>query len=365
MNIFCVPIEPLEERYTASWYRNVPAFFREQGALVTMIDGHALTETVETGTFLDIHSTVHYKASQVAEIARLFKTGEVRNGDCFFFFDLEFWGVEAVRVLAQLSGLTVGLFGFLHAASYFRDDIMTVAAPYQQYTEVGWVRAMDKVFVGSEYHKAILLERRPSVDRTKIVVTGNPMFVSDYPLFVGIVKKNQIAMTARFDWEKRPHVGLALLYTLKRRRPDIEIVIATSRPSFRSNRRWLYDYAQQLAADGIVTIKAGLTKTEYHHLLAESKVMLSTTIEETFNYCVAEAAWYDCCPVVERAFSHPEIIHDDRLMFTAHDQVLSIVEAIIDGRLVIRTRPFVERFMTEPMQAIWHEIHVFTGKNKA
>src|SRR5271154_5940689 len=159
--IYLVPIEPLTERYSESWYRNMPIAFEKAGFNVVVIDGEPLpNDEIKVGTFLDISSTCHYKSTQLQAISKLFHNKKVENGSVFFFADIEFWGIEQVRLLADMNNVQVFLTGFLHAASYTIGDAFEIAAPYQQFTEIGWVAALDKVFVGSEYHKDAFYERR-------------------------------------------------------------------------------------------------------------------------------------------------------------------------------------------------------------
>ena len=85
--IFYICLEPLEERYTKQWYDLFPQEFRKHGFDVQVIDGKSLINHVSVGTFLDINSTVHYKNSQMMEIAKLFHDKKVKNNDIFFIFN--------------------------------------------------------------------------------------------------------------------------------------------------------------------------------------------------------------------------------------------------------------------------------------
>jgi glycosyltransferase involved in cell wall biosynthesis len=340
VRIWYVPIEPLGERYTASWYVNIDKYFRSKSADVFRIDGIPLSQNVEVGTFLDINSTVHYKSSQLSVIASLFAAKEVRNHDVFFFGDLEFWGLESVQLMAQMNKVDVKIYGFLHAASYTREDAFSIAEPYQKYTEVGWVEAVDKIFVGSAYHKTQLFNMRVgpisqlSIFSSKIIVTGNPMFREDYKEYPDVVKDNTLILPNRFDYEKRPNISLDFAYILKRRNPSLRIMVTTSRPKFTSNRQWLVQYARRLEADGVIEIHAGLTKEQYHRCLSEAKVMLSNTIEENFGYCIAEACHYGCIPIIQNAFSHPELVqYDDRLLFNSEDEIIQKVEDVLYDKM--------------------------------
>lgn len=353
MKIIYVPIEPLKERYTESWYRNIPIFFRGQGCEVETVEGSPLTDAVTVGTFLDINSTVAYKAEQLKRIAQMFHERRVADGSVFFFGDVEFWGIEAVRLMAQINQVDVKLTGFLHAASYTAEDAFAVAADYQRYTELGWLKALDRVFVGSHYHRDAVIERRVNEygtreDQTeipyKIQVTGNPMFRDDYEIFPGS-KKKQLVIANRFDWEKRPNLSLDFAYLLKRQNPDLEVVVVTSRPRFRSNREWLVSYARQLEKDGVLTIREGLTKTQYHQVLDESMVMLTNTIEENFGYCIVEACHYGCYPILKNAYSHPELVQwDTELLFDTEDEIIPKVERILKGDCCSDVHRYAEHY---------------------
>jgi glycosyltransferase involved in cell wall biosynthesis len=370
MRIWYVPIEPLSERYTHSWYYNIFKYFVEKGCKVSRIDGLMLNKEIEVGTFLDINSTVYYKSSQLGVIARMFRDHLVKDGDVFFFGDLEFWGLESVRLMAQMNNVDVKIYGFLHAASYTREDAFSVAKDYQKYTELGWIGVCDKIFVGSMYHKLAIIERRLMGEghlefnlltkgrADRITVTGNPMFQDDYESWPELQKKNQLIICNRFDYEKRPNLSLDFARILKERNPDLNIVVTTSRKEFKSNRQWLVQLARSMDRDGIISIHAGLTKAEYHHFLAESKVMLSNTIEENFGYVVAEACHYGCYPIVQNAFSHPELVMDDSLMFDDEDEIIGKIETVLRGKSEVDesvVRSWADRHFYA-MDRIWGEM---------
>jgi glycosyltransferase involved in cell wall biosynthesis len=325
--LILVPIEPLAERYSESWYRNLPKLFGEAGFAVTIIQGSPLEDTVKVGTFLDINSTVHYKMAQLQRIASLFHRGEVEPGTVFFFSDIEFWGLESVRLLSQLNGVPVKMCGFLHAASYTREDAFAVAARYQKYIEVGWLACLDAVFVGSHYHKQVLCQRRiyryaersdiPSLTN-RIHVTRNPLFLDDYAQpKPKAVKQKKVLLTNRFDSEKRPGETLALFQQLKAEFSDWRFIITTGRSSLeRSNAPDLVRRARALEAAGVVEIKDGLNKSQYHEELSSAAIVVSHSIEENYGYCIAEALIYGVVPLLRKGLSHDEFVDEDnRFLF--------------------------------------------------
>jgi len=353
-NLLLVPIEPLTERYTESWYRNFPPLFQQAGFEVTIIDGKPLLDNeIHTGTFLDINSTVHYKMVQLQTIAQLFHEGRVKDGTVFFFADIEFWGVEAVRLLSQMNNVRIKMCGFLHAASYTIEDAFSIAAPYQQFTEVGWLAAMDSVFVGSHYHKMAVILRRLMPQRqahlaSKLLVTGAPLFLSDYEFSLGAVaKQKKVLLTNRFDSEKRPGLTLYLFERLKETFSDWEFVITTSRATFKGNDSRLIDRARALESKGILSIRAGLSKAQYHKELEEAALMVSHSIEENYGYCIAEALTYGVLPFLRTGLSHDEFLRGDtRLSFTSPGEDFLKAKKLLDS-FGTEEWPSIPRLMTD------------------
>lgn len=336
--LFYIPIELLEERYTTQWYNEFPKEFRKEFDVMT-IDGTPLTSTIKTGTFLDMNSTIAYKNSQMSKIAELFYNKLIPDNSVFFFGDTEFWGLESLRLMADMNKVkNIKIYSFLHAASYTKEDAFVIAEPYQKYTELGWILSCDKVFVGSQYHKNAFLERRANALGTKedaeliakkIVVTGNPLFKEVYHK-LNNTKKQKIVITNRFDWEKRPNLSLDFAFIIKSLMPEVEIVVTTGRKEFKSNKNWLEQYGKAMEKAGIITIKSGLTKEEYHTELQDAKVMLSNSIEENFGYCIAEAIHYNTYPLCSNSLSHPELCENDKdLLFDDLDEIIPKIQKLL------------------------------------
>jgi glycosyltransferase involved in cell wall biosynthesis len=346
-DLILVPIESLSERYTEQWYRNFPPAFSEAGFNVIVVDGDPLLENeIKVGSFLDMNSTAHYKFSQLQKISKMFHEGLVKQDTVFFFSDIEFWGLESVRLMADMNGIDVKLAGFLHAASYTKEDAFSIAAPYQQYTEVGWVASLDVVFVGSQYHKDAFIERRLSVIGTsdladKIVVTGNPVFKDEYPEF-NTVKENIVVLTNRFDSEKRPDETLKLFSEVKKIFPDWRFLVCTGRSEFRSNEPSLVTLARNLEREGVIEIHSGLSKSQYHEILSKAKVMVSHSIEENFGYSLIEALHYDCPTLLRRGLSHTEIVQNNEcLLFITEEEALIKLQDLMVNPLSTKPSSYV------------------------
>lgn len=76
--------------------------------------------------------------------------------------------------------------------------------------------------------------------------------------------------------------------------------------------------------DGILSIEAGLTKSQYHKLLAESSVMLTNSVEENFGFCLVESCLYGTMPLAPYGLSHTEVLGDDsRLLFDPEEDLVT------------------------------------------
>jgi len=322
--LYVLTLEPLEERYTEQWYR----WFREEleaaGVPFEYIDGDQLRSYVKVGTVLDAVGTCYWKMTQLARVCKLFEDGKVKDGDKFFTMDLWHPGLEIIPYMAELCGIHVRVFGFLHAGSYYTEDFAEPMATWAKFFEVGWSRICEKIFVGSEYHKKLFLRARDA--EAKIVVTGNPFKSSELaPYRVPLSeKKRQVIFPNRWDKEKRP----AEFVYIARKMPDVQFVVTTSRRTLTNDPklRWVAEVAAKLPN---VTIYEGIRKADYYRLMAQSKVYLSTSIDETFGYCLVESLALGCYPVVRRGFSYCEILANDPRFF--YEDLDEAIERIYEG----------------------------------
>jgi len=324
--IYWLPLEKLEERYTSQWAVWFPEEFRRQGKSFITIEGSPLSDVVEVGTFLDINSTMAYKASQIQLVAELFYSKKVKDGDIFFLADTEMFGMEVtIKYLAQLNRINVKIYGFAHAGSYTYGDFVEPCAPFAHYIEMMWGTVFDKIFVGSEYHKTQLWTKRKIHDK-RIIVTGNPYDIDGVRQLITPKKKiNRVIHTNRPDWEKGPDITLSVFEALKSKHPDWEFVVTTSRACWGSGD--LRQKALSLQANGVIKIYEGISKRRYLELLQESKVMTGNTLEENFGYCLLEAIMLDTIPVVENKFSHPELIPIRECLFDSVSHQMRLIEA--------------------------------------
>jgi glycosyltransferase involved in cell wall biosynthesis len=179
-------------------------------------------------------------------------------------------------------------------------------------------------------------------------VTGNPLFRDSYHNFDNVVKKNQIIISNRFDYEKRPNISLDIAQIIKDKHPDWSIIVTTSNEKLKSNQQWLLDKARIMEKAGTISILENLSKEEYHRNLAESKVMLTNSIEENFGYCVVEALYYNTYPLAPRGLSHDELLKDLSFIFRNIDEIIPRIEDLMKMSVTFSTTSDVDKFFDVP-----------------
>jgi len=336
MRIFRIPLEILPERYTEQWAQWFPNEMERCGFSYNEIPGEPLSSKVETGKVLDASGTMHFKFSQMKRISEMFKKGMVKDKDAFFIDDIQFPGVWAIKYMAHMYGIKVFLFGYLHASSYTSEDFAEPMSPFMKSIEKSWIFTYDKIFVGTNYHKSSFIEKRfPAAYKRQakkmLYVSGGPwnvwtvqMLTYKSPLFEQ-GKRNRIIFSSRFDIEKRPNVFLKLadfMYNILGMK-DIEFLITTSRNKLTDDKNLLNMLDRAYNKIPTLEVMMGIDKQSYYAHLSQSKLMVSTTIEENFGYCVVESLSLNTPVLVPNNYSHPEILGD---LVTAQNVMMYDIE---------------------------------------
>jgi len=328
MTLWVLPLQPLNERYSEQWYRWFPEEFKKRGLQPVIIDGEVLTKNIEIGAFLDVNGAHYWGLSQLMNISKIFHEGRVKSGDKFFVADIEFPGhAESIKNMAKLQGIDIKLYGFLHACSVTVGDYVQPLADSMKYYELGWLSSYDKIFVGSNFFRDEIVNKRinvtaPKEDRErlaeKLVVTGNPwnsteILTKQQPIHNLPSKKKQIIFPNRFDFDKRPNLFLDLCMILADEVPDLKFIITSSRPIMRSCHPWLirlYHSVKKRLGDRL-DFKYNLTKSNYYQYLADSKIMFSSSKYESFGYCPIEAMTFNTIPIVPNKFAYKETVPEE------------------------------------------------------
>ena len=277
-----VPIESLEERYSAAWNIGFPQEFQRldvkyETIYPTLSEG---ADKITRGQFLDVVRTNGFKALQLAMLMQKFDRNEIKDGDVIFLHDLWFPGLEMLFYVRDGLGLKFKIAGMLHAGTYDPYDFLTQKGmgKWAHSIETSWWSEVDAVFVATEFHKQLLLSHR-ALDRSSTVhVTGFPLFHT--PQSFNTERKNIVVFPHRLAPEKAPEQFEVLERLCARRMPG-----------------WQFIRTKDICK----------TKQEYYDLLCQSKVAVSCARQETWGIAQQEAMFQGCIPVVPNRLSYVEM----------------------------------------------------------
>lgn len=267
MKIYYVPIEPYETRYTADWIKQFTNEFEKNGIEYEVILGNQITSVIKCGSVLDACGTNIYKLSQLTKLINLIISDVIKDGDCIFFADAWFPGVESLFYIRNLTKINFKIFGILHAGTYDKNDFTYREGmrPWGKFMEAGWLMGFDKIFVATFYHKELI--RNYSIaeafSTNRIIVTGLPFYAENLRNKYGNANKEDIVVFPhRLNEEKRPELFDELSTIIHNLDSNIKC---------------------------IKTLEVTNTRDEYFRLLAKSKVMVSFALQETFGYSTLES----------------------------------------------------------------------------
>lgn len=286
-NLWVVPIEPIETRYTKHWYKYVPEQLRENinNFDVRHIEVKLLDSKNTPGAFFNFADTMIYKSRQAEYIASLFSNDEIKNGDVFLFMD--YWNPTAhnIKYMASLLNISVKVVGICHAGMWDPADILgrSFNPIWGKDIEKSFDSLYDTLVFATNFSKD--LYEKSYGQSTKNIVTGFPMEyynkVMEPYWNLKIPKENIIV----FPHRKSPEKHLKLFEHLATLLPEYRFVVAMDECS---------------------------NKEEYHNLLYRSKVCFSASLQETLGISVGiEALIAGCNVMVPNRLSYKEMFGDE------------------------------------------------------
>jgi glycosyltransferase involved in cell wall biosynthesis len=289
MAVFLVDLEAVETRYTGQWKTHVPSLLEEAGHAVTVIQGPTdIPNATTPGAFLNFGGTNIYKARQVEEIARLFTSGKVVDGDHFLFTDAWHPGIINLKYMAELLGIKIKIHALWHAGSYDPQDFLGRLigdADWVRHSEKAFFHAIDYNYFATDFHIDMFcfnLFKCPRwMFKDKIIRTGWPMEYMPEVLepYKNLPKRDLILFPHRLAPEKQVEIFRDLAQAL----PQYEWIVCQDQT---------------------------LTKDEYHRLLGQAKIVFSANLQETLGISCYEGAVVDAIPLVPDRLSYTEMYDD-------------------------------------------------------
>lgn len=304
-----IPIEPIEERYSAQWNKWFNKEFFDEVPFTT-IEGCSTSGRINLGSFLDVIETNKYKISQLQQILEWLEDYSTHYRDetvVLFFHDLWWPGLETIAYIKDGLGLdNLKICGCLHAGTYDPYDFLSKKhmEHWADKMERAWFAEItDLIFVATRFHKDLLCTKR-NIPRKNVVVTGFPIY-DDFLPTGPTIKEKMIAFPHRLDSEKQPELFYKMAKRLGKKYPD-----------------WRF----------VVTKEEASSKKEYYQVLKQAKIAVSFAKQETWGIAMQEAVIANAFPVCPDTLSYHEMYHS-RFLYKENDfeDACELVESFISN----------------------------------
>lgn len=314
-------LEPYQARYTLQLENWSRAAFKRRGIDYFIVPGETLSndQAIVTGQVLDAHGRSYFGMSQIMNLVKLMKAGDVTGEDAIFFEDMFQPGIESlpyildqidpkmrpkifVRCLAQ----TIDPDDFVHVwgmskwmSAYERmvNEFATVLATNEEMVAhmhvAGWTAPIYNIS-GLSFGKVEVQSR------VKQIKPFNE-------------RANRVVFAARWDQEKQPDFYLDLIEEWKREwppRPEVEFCILSGGP-LKSNNESYMERTREMERNGHLKIYENLSKDEYYEILNDSRVLFNCALQDWVSNTVSEADALGANVLYPAYRSFPEIFAND------------------------------------------------------
>lgn len=318
--LYYMGLEPYEGRYTLQLQQWNEAAFKRRGINYEIIHGETLddSKSIVTGQVLDAHGRSYYSLTQMANLVKKMKSGEITWEDTIFFEDMFTPGMESLpyimdqlpweyqpRVFVRCLAQTIDPDDFLHV--WGMEKWM---AHYEKMTDhfVTGILASNEEMVA---HMKIAGWEAPIYNISGLAFDKNEVRSRVKNIKPFGDRKLRVVFAARFDQEKQPHFFMDLIERYQMINPKVEFAVLSGGP-LRSNDEGTLERARALEEKGILKIYENLKKNEYYELLADSRILFNCALQDWVSNTASEAdaLGTNCLYPAYRSF--PETFANDR-----------------------------------------------------
>ena len=295
--LYYMGLEPYEGRYTLQLQQWSEAAFKRRGIDYEIIHGDILddSKSIVTGQVLDAHGRSYYSLTQMANLVKKMKSGEITWEDTIFFEDMFTPGIEAipyivdqlpweyqpeiyVRCLAQ----TIDPDDFLHVW-----DMQEWMGHYEKMCDT-WVTGILASNEEMVAHMKIAGWKAPIFNISGLAFDKDEVQSRVAEIKPFLHRKKRVVFAARFDQEKQPGFFMDLIEDYGKYNRDVEFAVLSGGP-LRSNDEKYLSRAKELEKTANFKIYENLKKNEYYELLADSRVLFNCALQDWVSNTASEA----------------------------------------------------------------------------
>ena len=299
MKIFYMGLEPYEGRYTLQLQEWTERAFKKRGVDYIVVPGTTIdnSKAIVTGQVLDAHGRSYFGMSQIMNLVKMMKAGEVTSDDVVFFEDMFQPGMESLPYIMQQSPAEYRPKVWIRclAQAIDPDDFIHVWGMSK------WMSLYEEMC--NEFVTGVLATNEEMVAHMKIANWKAPVYnisglsfgkeevqsrVPDRKPFEE--RTMRVIFGARWDQEKQPGFFMDMIehWNANKRLPLVEFCICVGGP-LRSNNKVYVDRARLMEKEGTLTIYENLKKNQYYNILADSRVLFNCALQDWTSNTVSEA----------------------------------------------------------------------------
>ena len=315
-------LEPYKARYTLQLQEWNARVFEKRGINYEIVTGETLSndQAIVTGQVLDAHGRTYFGMSQLMNLVKKMKAGEVTNEDVVYFEDMFQPGIEslpyimdqvdpamrpviAVRCLAQsidpddfvhVWGMQKWMGLYEKMVDSFADIILASNEEMAMHMKVaGWEGNIYNIsglaFGKEEVRSRVAGELKPFEERAM-----------------------RVGFAARWDQEKQPDFYMDLIeaWNDNFHLPKVEFCIFSG-SKLKSNNDSYMARTKKLQEEGKLVIYEDLEKNDYYNLLNDSRVLFNCALQDWVSNTVSEADTLGCNVLYPAYRSFPETFAND------------------------------------------------------
>ncbi|CAB4128357.1 hypothetical protein UFOVP112_23 [uncultured Caudovirales phage] len=315
-------LEPYKARYTLQLQEWNRAVFKRRGINYEIVEGYTLSDdqAIVTGQVLDAHGRSYFGMSQLMNLVRKMKAGEVTNEDVIYFEDMFQPGIESLPYIldqidpAHRPRIAVRCL----AQSIDPDDFVHVWGMQK------WMGLYEKMV--DSFADIVLASNEEMVMHMKIAGWEAPIYnISGLAFDKGEVRSRvegpikefkersmRVGFAARWDQEKQPDFYMDLIEEWHKREPNsgVEFCIFSG-SKLKSNNDSYMARTRDLQARGLLTVYEDLEKNDYYNLLNDTRVLFNCALQDWVSNTVSEADTLGCNVLYPAYRSFPETFAND------------------------------------------------------
>ena len=324
-----VGLESYKSRYTLQlqdWNERV---FKRRNIDYVIVEGQTLdnSNAIVTGQVLDAHGRSYYSMTQLANVVKMMKQGEITNEDVIYFEDMFTPGIESLPYIINQTSPAhrPRIFVRCLAQSIDPDDFVHVWGMSK------WMGLYEKMVceLVKDSGGAVLASNEEMVMHMKVAGWECPIYNisglafgkdevrSRVTAFIPFnQRKYRVGFAARTDAEKQPHFYLDLIEAWVKKHKNNNVLSAVefaifSGSALRGNDQTAIDRIRKFESHGKIKVYENLEKNEYYALLSDSRVLLNTALQDWVSNTVSEADSLGCNVLYPAYRSFPESFAND------------------------------------------------------